>query len=54
MRLERDNILLSGAAYDIFAVDVFYRKLCYARFTRRKASTGLEKKTEESLKKQGA
>ena len=48
---ERLEIMLSGAAYDIFAVDVFYHKLCYARFTCRRASTGLEKKTEESLKK---
>ena len=49
---ERLDILLSRASYDIFAVDVFYHKLCYASFTCHKASSGLEKKTEESLKKQ--
>jgi len=32
----RLNLLLSGPAHDIFALDVYYYKRCYTNFVRRR------------------
>lgn len=54
----RLNLLLSGNVHDIFAADVYYHKLCYTNFARRKpdsdefmkASLETQSKREELVK----
>ena len=36
----RFNLLLSGPAHDIFALDVYYHKRCYTNFVREKEVEG--------------